>query len=84
MAVKYTSIFPSNGLHNIAKLGFFGLKINHLATLFETSGVPENCTAANLRCQSSFSDLSNAFANSTSDAMKARSFPAAKIFFVAF
>jgi hypothetical protein len=27
MAVKYTSIFPSNGLHNIAKLGFLVLKL---------------------------------------------------------
>jgi hypothetical protein len=35
-AVKYTKIFHSKTLLNIPKLGFFGLKINHLATLITT------------------------------------------------
>jgi hypothetical protein len=33
MAIKYSSIFPSP---KFAQLGIFGLKINHLATLFLT------------------------------------------------
>jgi hypothetical protein len=30
---KYTNIFHSNALQNIPNLGFFGMKIYHLATL---------------------------------------------------
>jgi hypothetical protein len=33
MAIKYTNIFHSKVLKNTPKLGFFGLKIYHLATL---------------------------------------------------
>jgi hypothetical protein len=32
-AVEYTNTFYSKALQNVPKLGFFGLKINHLATL---------------------------------------------------
>jgi hypothetical protein len=32
-AVKYTNIFPSKALQNVPKLGFFGLKMYHLAIL---------------------------------------------------
>jgi hypothetical protein len=35
MTVKYTSIFYSKALQNLPKLGFFCLKIFHLATLVE-------------------------------------------------
>jgi hypothetical protein len=38
-AFKYTNIFHSKALQNIPKFGFFGLKINHLATL--TTSFPE-------------------------------------------
>jgi hypothetical protein len=38
MAVKSTDIFNSKALQNIPKLGFYGLKIDHLATL-----VPISC-----------------------------------------
>jgi hypothetical protein len=37
MAIKYTNIFRSKALQNIPNLGFFGLRINHLATLLSTS-----------------------------------------------
>jgi hypothetical protein len=33
-AVKYTNIFHSKALQNTPKTGFFGLKINHLATMW--------------------------------------------------
>jgi hypothetical protein len=33
MVIKYTNVFHSKALQNLPKLGFFGLKINHLATL---------------------------------------------------
>jgi hypothetical protein len=33
MGTKYTNIFHSKALQNLPKLGFFGLKINRLATL---------------------------------------------------
>jgi hypothetical protein len=33
MVIKYTNIFHSKALQNLPKLGFFGLKINHLVTL---------------------------------------------------
>jgi hypothetical protein len=33
MTVKYTSIFHCKALQNLPKLGFLGLKTNHLATL---------------------------------------------------
>jgi hypothetical protein len=33
LAKKYTSIFQCKTLHNLPKVGFHGLKINHLATL---------------------------------------------------
>jgi hypothetical protein len=33
MIIKYTNIFHSKALQNIPKLGFFGMKIYHLATL---------------------------------------------------
>jgi hypothetical protein len=36
MTIKYTNIFHCKALQNLPKLGFFGLKIHHLATLFET------------------------------------------------
>jgi hypothetical protein len=36
MAVKFTNIFHSKALPNIPKLGFLGLKINHLPTLVFT------------------------------------------------
>jgi hypothetical protein len=32
MAIKYTNIFHCKTLQNLPKLGFFGLKICHLAT----------------------------------------------------
>jgi hypothetical protein len=32
MAIKYISIFQAKALKNLPKLGFFGLKMNHLAT----------------------------------------------------
>jgi hypothetical protein len=35
MAIKYTNIFHYKALENLTILGFFCLKINHLATLFE-------------------------------------------------
>jgi hypothetical protein len=35
MATKYNNIFYSNALKILPKLGFFGLKTNHLATLLE-------------------------------------------------
>jgi hypothetical protein len=34
MVIKYTNIFYSKAVQNLPKLGFFVLKINHLATLF--------------------------------------------------
>jgi hypothetical protein len=33
LVIKYINIFKSLALQNLSKLGFFGLKINHLATL---------------------------------------------------
>jgi hypothetical protein len=33
MGIKYTKIVHSKTLQNLSKLGFFGLKTNHLATL---------------------------------------------------
>jgi hypothetical protein len=33
VAIKYSKIYQSKALENLPKLGFFGLKINHLATL---------------------------------------------------
>jgi hypothetical protein len=33
MAIKYISSFQSKALQNLPKLGIFGLKRNHLATL---------------------------------------------------
>jgi hypothetical protein len=36
MAKEYTNPFYSKALKNLPKLGFFGLKINHLATLVKT------------------------------------------------
>jgi hypothetical protein len=32
MAIKYNNIFQSKGLNIFPKWGFFGLKMNHLAT----------------------------------------------------
>jgi hypothetical protein len=37
MAINYTYIFQSKALQNFPKLGFFGLKTNHLATLSMSS-----------------------------------------------
>jgi hypothetical protein len=37
MAQEYTNLFNSKALKNFPKLGFFGLKIYHLATLLFTS-----------------------------------------------
>jgi hypothetical protein len=34
MTKKYTKIFHFSAFKNKPKLGFFGMKINHLATLF--------------------------------------------------
>jgi hypothetical protein len=34
MAIKYTNIYHSKALQNLPKFGIFGLKTNHLATLF--------------------------------------------------
>jgi hypothetical protein len=39
MTIKYTNIFQPKALQNLLKLGFFGLKIKHLATLFETLAI---------------------------------------------
>jgi hypothetical protein len=39
MAIKYINIFQSKALQNLPKLGFFGLKTNHLATLFFDVGI---------------------------------------------
>jgi hypothetical protein len=36
IAREYTNLFHSKALQNLPKLGFFGLKINHLATLQQT------------------------------------------------
>jgi hypothetical protein len=36
IATKYINIFQSKALQNCPKFGFFGLKINHLATLLAT------------------------------------------------
>jgi hypothetical protein len=36
MAIKYTNLFNSKALRNLPKLGFFGMKIYHLATLGQT------------------------------------------------
>jgi hypothetical protein len=33
MAIKYINIFQSKALQNLPKVGTFGFKINHLATL---------------------------------------------------
>jgi hypothetical protein len=33
MAIKYIYIFQSKAVQNLPKLGFFGLKTNHLETL---------------------------------------------------
>jgi hypothetical protein len=33
MAIEYTNLLQSKALQNLSKLGFFGLKIYHLATL---------------------------------------------------
>jgi hypothetical protein len=33
MTIKYISIFHSKALQNLPKIGIFGLKTNHLATL---------------------------------------------------
>jgi hypothetical protein len=35
MAVKETTLFHCKALQKLPKLGFFGLKISHLATLAE-------------------------------------------------
>jgi hypothetical protein len=37
MGIKCTNIFRSKDLKNLPKLGFFGLKTNHLATLLGSS-----------------------------------------------
>jgi hypothetical protein len=43
MAIKYTNIFRSKALNkNLPKLGFFGLKIRHLATRLPH---PSDCRA---------------------------------------
>jgi hypothetical protein len=34
MVIKYNNIFHSKALPNFTKIGIFGLKTNHLATLF--------------------------------------------------
>jgi hypothetical protein len=36
MTINYTNIFHSEALQNVPKLGFFGLKIYHLATLLSS------------------------------------------------
>jgi hypothetical protein len=36
MVIKFTHIFLCNTLQNLPKIGFFGLKIFHLATLGDT------------------------------------------------
>jgi hypothetical protein len=36
MSIKYTNIFHCKTLENLSELGFFGLKINHLATLVDS------------------------------------------------
>jgi hypothetical protein len=36
MAIKYINILQSKALQNLYKLGFFGLKRNHLATLVKS------------------------------------------------
>jgi hypothetical protein len=36
MTIQYTSILHSKALQTLSKLGFIGLKTNHLATLFFT------------------------------------------------
>jgi hypothetical protein len=37
MVIKYTSLYHSKALQNLPKFGIFGLKTNHLATLFVTN-----------------------------------------------
>jgi hypothetical protein len=38
MVIIYIKIFNSKTIQNLPKLGFFGLKTNHLATLVLTKG----------------------------------------------
>jgi hypothetical protein len=40
MAIDYPKVFHSKALQNFPKLGFFGLKMYHLATLLKTSNHP--------------------------------------------
>jgi hypothetical protein len=37
MTIKYTRIFHSKAVQNFTQIWIFGLKTNHLATLFATS-----------------------------------------------
>jgi hypothetical protein len=43
IAIKYLNIFPAKALRNLPKLGFFGLKMNHLATLLLRSVYMSSC-----------------------------------------
>jgi hypothetical protein len=40
MATKYTNIFHCQTLQNLPKIGIFGLKINHVATLVNSNADP--------------------------------------------
>jgi hypothetical protein len=40
MVIKYTNIFHSKVVQNLPKIGIFGLKINHLATLMLMEASP--------------------------------------------
>jgi hypothetical protein len=44
--IQYTNIFHSKELQNIPKLGFFDMKLNHLATLGPAR--PQACTFLNI------------------------------------
>jgi DNA-binding Xre family transcriptional regulator len=40
MVVKYTNIFHSKAIKKLTKIEIFGLKINHLAALYQTDKFP--------------------------------------------
>jgi hypothetical protein len=42
MGIKYDKKFPSEARHNKSKLGFFGMKIYHLATLVPSGNPGRN------------------------------------------
>jgi hypothetical protein len=55
MVIKYATIFQCKTLQNLPKLGFFGLKTNHLATLlwrsFLRHFMPLHALAIEINCK---------------------------------